>query len=96
MRVIRYAGVGRLPRTLRVFTKLGVYRILDHYYESLFNPAHLRKPLSCGSSTLLSVRPIQMNHCDHPGYACEYVCIEPYEAEWLEKLDATVIPEPVE
>ena len=46
MRVIRYAGVGRLPRTLQVFRKLGIYPIRDHYYEPLFNPAHLRKPLS--------------------------------------------------
>jgi predicted O-methyltransferase YrrM len=168
MRVIRYAGVGRLPRTLQVFRKLGVYPIRDHYYEPLFNPAHLRKPLSddrelsaldwnigeqldllkqfrfndelvqiprtqhgdleyfynnepfepgdaeflyniirfykprriveigCGFSTLLSARAIHMNHCDDSGYACEHVCIEPYEAEWLEKLDVAVIREPVE
>ena len=46
MRVIRYAGVGRLPRTLQVFRKLGIYPIRDHYYEPLLNRAHLRKPLS--------------------------------------------------
>jgi hypothetical protein len=47
MRAIKYAGVGRLPRTLQVFRTVGVYPIRDHYYEPLFNhPAHLTKPLS--------------------------------------------------
>jgi hypothetical protein len=46
MRAIKYAGVGRLPRTLQVFRTIGVYPIRDHYYEPLFNPAHLTKPLS--------------------------------------------------
>lgn len=29
----------------RIFCMLGVYPLRDHYYEPLFNPAHLRKPL---------------------------------------------------
>src|SRR5262245_18952871 len=45
MRLIRRAGIGRLPRTLKVLRKFGVFPIRDHYYEPLFNPAHLRKPL---------------------------------------------------
>ena len=168
MRVIRRTGVERLPRTLQIFRKFGVYPIRDHYYEPLFNPAYLRKPLSedrelpgldwnvgeqldllkqfhfndellefpltqhgdleyfynndafasgdaeflyniirffkprrileigSGSSTLLAARAIHANHRDDPGYTCEHVCIEPYEAEWLEKLGVTTIREPVE
>ncbi|CDO88362.1 hypothetical protein AWC29_20285 [Mycobacterium triplex] len=46
LRVIRQTGFGRMPLTLRVFRKVGIYPLLDHYYEPLFNPAHLRKPLS--------------------------------------------------
>lgn len=46
LRVIRQTGFGRMPRTLYVFRKVGIYPVLDHYYEPLFNPAHLRKPLS--------------------------------------------------
>jgi predicted O-methyltransferase YrrM len=46
LRAIRQAGFGRMPLTLRVFRKVGIYPLLDHYYEPLFNPAHLRKPLS--------------------------------------------------
>jgi hypothetical protein len=168
MRVIRRTGVEQLPRTLQIFRKIGVYPIRDHYYEPLFNPAYLRKPLSddrelpgldlnvgeqldllkqfhfnaelvelpltqrgdreyfynndafesgdaefwyniirhfkprrileigSGSSTLLAALGTQANHRDDPGYTCEHVCIEPYEAEWLDKLDVTTIREPVE
>jgi hypothetical protein len=46
MRLIRRGGIHRLPRTLNTFRKLGVFPIRDHYYEPLFNPAHLRNPLS--------------------------------------------------
>lgn len=46
LRLIRQTGFGRMPLTLRVFRKVGIYPLLDHYYEPLFNPAHLRKPLS--------------------------------------------------
>jgi predicted O-methyltransferase YrrM len=46
MKMIRRAGIKRLPRTRAVFRKVGVYPILDHYYEPLFNPAHLRTQLA--------------------------------------------------
>lgn len=46
LRAIRQTGFGRMPLTLRVFRKVGIYPLLDHYYEPLFNPSHLRKPLS--------------------------------------------------
>src|ERR1700730_17707457 len=46
LRAIRQIGFGRAPMTLRVFRKVGIFPIVDHYYEPLFNPAHLRKPLS--------------------------------------------------
>lgn len=46
MRLIRQIPSRRLPRTLKTFRKLGVFPILDHYYEPLFNPAHLRNSLS--------------------------------------------------
>jgi predicted O-methyltransferase YrrM len=46
MRLIRTVGIERLPQTLKGFRKLGVFPIRDHYYEPLFNPSHLRRPLS--------------------------------------------------
>ena len=168
MRIIRRTGVERLPRTLRVFRRFGVYPIRDHYYEPLFNPAYLRQPLhqdrelpgldfnteeqlellkkfeyqdelkelprnrggaleyyydndafesgdaeflysvirhfkpqrileiGSGSSTLLAARGTQANRRDDPSYTCDHICIEPYEAEWLERLDVTTVREPVE
>jgi hypothetical protein len=44
----------------------------------------------------MAARGIHQNHRDDPGYTCEHICIEPYEAQWLEKLDVTTIREPVE
>jgi hypothetical protein len=46
MRLMRQIPPRRLPRTLKAFRKLGIFPILDHYYEPLFNPAHLSYPLS--------------------------------------------------
>lgn len=168
LRVIRSTGFGRMPLTLRVFRKVGVFPILDHYYEPLFNPAHLRKPLSddrdlpsidwnlaeqldllkkfrfndelakfpverqadheffyhngffesgdaeflynmirvfkpkrifeigSGQSTLLAASAVATNRGEDRSYQCEHVCIEPYEADWLEQLDVSVVRKPVE
>jgi hypothetical protein len=42
----RRIGSARLPRTTRLLKKIGVFPVRDHYYEPLFNDAHLRKPPS--------------------------------------------------
>jgi hypothetical protein len=168
MKFIRSAGIQRLPRTMRVFRRLGIYPLRDHYYEPLFNPVHLSKPLGMdrellaldlnvdgqrelltrfkfnhellefpltppikrgfyydngsfesgdaeylynvirlfrprrifeigsGQSTLLAVGAVQANRRDDPDYTCEHICVEPYEAPWLEELNVKVIREPVE
>ena len=167
-RLIRRIGVDRLPITLGVLRRFGIFPIQDHYYEPLFNPAHLRKPLDedralpgidwnvaeqldllkkfqfnqelmafpveqrserefsydnvvfgsgdaeylynvirffkprrlieigSGQSTLLAVLALEANRRSNPESACEHICIEPYETEWLEELNVTVIREPVE
>jgi predicted O-methyltransferase YrrM len=69
--------------------------------EFLYNMVRLFKPrrileIGSGSSTLMAARGIHQNHSDDPSYTCEHVCIEPYEAQWLEKLGVTTIREPVE
>jgi hypothetical protein len=46
MMFFRRVGGARLPRTSRRLKRIGVYPIRDHYYEPLFNDAHLRKPLN--------------------------------------------------
>ncbi|MDV3128660.1 class I SAM-dependent methyltransferase [Mycobacterium sp. 21AC1] len=69
--------------------------------EFLYNMIRLYKPrrifeIGSGSSTLLAARAVQRNQREDPGYTCEHVCIEPYEADWLESLGITTIREPVE
>jgi predicted O-methyltransferase YrrM len=168
MRVTRRLSIDRLPLTLQAFRKVGVFPILDHYYEPLFNPKHLRKSLSddrelagidwnvteqltllsnfrfndelvkfpldrqaeyeffynngmfesgdaeflynmirtnkpkrifeigSGQSTLIARRAVEANRGEDAGYTCEQVCIEPYEAAWLEQLNVDVVRKPVE
>lgn len=45
MKSIRRAGVYRLPISKAIFQRVGVFPIRDHYYEPLFNPVHLARPL---------------------------------------------------
>lgn len=45
VKMLRRLGVHRLPASKWAFHTVGVFPILDHYYEPLFNPAHLRKSL---------------------------------------------------
>jgi hypothetical protein len=168
LRAIRSTGFGRLPLTLRVFRKVGIFPVLDHYYEPLFNTAHLRKPLSedrelpgidwnvaeqldllkrfhfndelvrfpvdrqadheffyrngffesgdaeylynmirlfkpkrifeigSGQSTLLAASAVVANRAEDASYQCKHLCVEPYEAGWLEQLDVSVVRKPVE
>ena len=168
MRTTRRISLNRLPLTLQTFRRVGVFPILDHYYEPLFNPKHLRMPLSddrqlagidwnvteqldllakfhfndelvkfpvdqqpgngffygngmfesgdaeflynmirlykprrifeigSGQSTRLATSAVEANRGEDAGYQCEHVCIEPYEAGWLEQLNVKVVRKPVE
>jgi hypothetical protein len=42
---IRRVGVQRLKLSKKIFIKMGLFPIRDHYFEPLFNPNHLRKSL---------------------------------------------------
>jgi predicted O-methyltransferase YrrM len=43
---IRRAGIEKMRVSRYLFRKIGVFPIRDHYYEPLFNPKYLTKPLS--------------------------------------------------
>lgn len=158
----------RIPFSRAAYRRVGVFPILDRYYEPLFQPAHLTRPLDeprelpgiemndagqlellsqfrfadelraipdratqknqfaydnefyiwgdaellysmvrhkkprkiieigSGQSTLLSLQAIRKNREEDPSYACEIVCIEPYENPWLAELDVTVVRQLVE
>ncbi|GAK55312.1 hypothetical protein U27_02144 [Candidatus Vecturithrix granuli] len=46
MKAIRARGINHFPRCRQVFLKIGVFPILDHFYDPLFNEQHLKKPLT--------------------------------------------------
>lgn len=168
MRAIRRQGLHRLPATRETFRRIGVFPLLDHYYEPLFTPSTLRTPLSAerdlpgidmnvdeqllllekfdyadellafpqeeqpglgfyyqntmfgsgdaeylyniirlfkprrlieigsGQSTRIAAAAIAANRVENEANTCQHVCVEPYEADWLEQLDVTVLRTPVE
>lgn len=157
----------RMPRftaSKAALIRSGIWPLQDHYYEPMFNPAHLTKPLDrdrdlpgirwnvegqlqltrelrygaelelfdevgqpgegrfffgnemfewcdadywysvvrhfkpsriveigSGYSTLIAQAAIAANANADAAYACRHVCIEPYEAPWLERSGATTV-----
>jgi len=49
-----------------------------------------------GFSTIIAQQAIKKNKLEVANYACEHLCIEPYEAAWLEELDIKVFRSRVE
>ena len=43
LKAVRKLGVQGMPVSRRIFSRIGVFPIEDHYYEPLFNPAHLNE-----------------------------------------------------
>jgi len=52
--------------------------------------------IGSGHSTRLARLAIDRNRAEDPRYACHHICIEPYEAPWLEGLGAAVVRKKVE
>lgn len=166
--VIRRLGIQKMIWSKKIFMKIGIFPIRDHYYEPFFNPGHLRmslrqdrtlpginlndkeqleilekfnfneelkkipvektnnlefyydnpsigfgdaeylyniirlfKPkkiieIGSGYSTLMAINAIRQNKKEEQNYFCEHTCIEPYEMDWLEKVEAKVIRKKVE
>lgn len=60
----------------------------------LFSMVRYKKPeriveIGCGSSTLMIQHAIAYNRKEDPGYICEHICVEPFENEWISRLDIT-------
>lgn len=69
--------------------------------EILFNFIRSKKPariieIGCGNSTLIAQHAIEYNKKENPAYQCQYTCIEPYENNWLEKLNVEMVRKRVE
>lgn len=43
---IRRRGIGRFPIAKKIFLRVGIFPIRDHYYEPLFSPKYLTKSLN--------------------------------------------------
>lgn len=69
--------------------------------EYLYNIIRLYKPrkiieIGSGYSTMMAIRAIEQNRVEHSNYICEHICIEPFENEWLNKLNVELVRKPVE
>jgi predicted O-methyltransferase YrrM len=69
--------------------------------EYLYNLIRLKKPtriieIGSGHSTLMAIKAITKNQEEIVGYKCKHICIEPYEAPWLDKTGVTIIRQTVE
>jgi len=60
-----------------------------------FKPQHIIE-IGSGHSTRMARRAIAANCADDASYSCKHICIEPYEAPWLERSGATIIRQKVE
>lgn len=74
----------------------------DYYYnngaygagdgEYLYSIIRLFKPkkiieIGSGNSTLMSLKAIRKNKEENSDYVCKFICVEPYEQNWLSKID---------
>ena len=64
--------------------------------EFLYNIIRYFKPnriveIGSGISTLMAQNAIRKNAAENPEYSCNHICIEPFEARWLENAGVNVI-----
>ncbi len=69
--------------------------------EYLYNIIRCFKPrniieIGSGNSTIMAMQALRANSREQRDYACQHICIEPYEAKWLEETGVTVVREKVE
>ena len=66
------------------------YSIIRH-----FKPRRIIE-IGSGCSTLIAIHAIKKNREIDPTFACEHICVEPYEAPWLEDVGVRVVRKRVE
>jgi predicted O-methyltransferase YrrM len=67
-----------------------LYNMIRH-----FRPRRIIE-IGSGHSTLMAINAVKQNIASDASYACEHICIEPYEMPWLEKTGVKVIRQKVE
>jgi transposase len=91
----------RMPRTSQLDFRFGNDSFESGDAEYLYQFVRATKPrrifeIGSGQSTLLAHRAVVKNAQELPDYNCKHVCIEPFEAPWLEKVGVTTIRRKVE
>jgi predicted O-methyltransferase YrrM len=86
--------------------KPGEYKLGNQSFESgdaefLYQIIRKTKParlyeIGSGHSTLIARAAVKKNCDEYSNYACQHLCIEPYEAPWLEDIGVEVIRRRVE
>lgn len=104
LRELRYAG--ELLDLTAPSAGAGEFRLDNGSFESgdaefLYQIIRARKPrrvfeIGSGYSTLLAARAIRRNREEDGAYDCRHLCVEPFEARWLEGLGIAVVRERVE
>lgn len=69
----------------------------EYWYQliRLIKPKRIFE-VGSGNSTLMAIKAIRKNREQHAEYHCKHVCIEPYEARWLEETGVTVVRKKIE
>jgi hypothetical protein len=101
---LRFAGElrdlpGDPPEPLDYYLNNDSYKSGDaeYWYQLL----RLKKPgkiieIGSGFSTLMARKALRKNQEENPAYACQHICIEPFEMPWLEQTGVTVRRQRVE
>jgi hypothetical protein len=87
------------PETLQFYWNNPMFKAGDaEYWYQLIRTIQPRRifEVGCGNSTLLAIDAIRRNQQDNPNYACEHICIEPYETPWLEEAGVSVVRRKIE
>lgn len=67
-----------------------LYSMIRH-----FKPKRIIE-IGSGHSTLMTENAIKQNNIENNDYNCDHICIEPFENDWLEKLNIEIVREMVE
>ncbi len=69
----------------------------EYWYQLIrhFKPSRIIE-VGSGHSTLMAIKATRKNGDDTPDYRCKHLCIEPFEAAWLEKAGVSVIRKKIE
>lgn len=71
--------------------------VAEYFYQllRLIKPKRLFE-IGSGNSGPIAIKAIRRDNREDPGRRCKHICVEPYEALWLESAGVTVVRQGVE